>query len=194
MSRRVILFVSCGIIAMTACAGEPRDAATQAQIARIEKTIGLKWPYEIAQWAHYRDMGSFGCELRGAHGTHCFFGFQGGERISPEAFRTGSWRAPRPMFVGALYPRDPMAHPVPIGGPEEAAVRDVLLFYANREEPALRKAMAQRGLTDSLIEHSGEDLGGIAEHYARVTGARKLAERLDRRVRFGPSADSMQVR
>ena len=98
------------------------------------------------------------------------------------------------MYVGALYPRDPAARAVTIGGPEEAAIRDVLIFYVKREEPALREAMAERGLTDSLIEHSGQDLGGIAEHYARVTGARKMAERLDRRVRFGPASDSAQVR
>jgi hypothetical protein len=194
MRRAFLVAVSWGIVALAACARTPKDPATPLAVERIKSTIGLEWPYEVAHWASYRDLGSFGCELRGARGTRYFFGFRGGERISPEAWRTGSWRAPSPMYVGALYPRDPAAHPVPIGGPEEAAVRDVLLFYANREEPALRKAMAERGLTDSLIEHSGEDLGGIAQHYARVTGARRMAERLDRRVRFGAASDSAQIR
>ena len=169
----------------------PRAVGTDKERVRIEQTIGLKYPYTVEKWAHYRDGGSTGVELHGAQGTRYWFGFQGGQRLTPEMLRTGSWRAPRPMYVGSLYPRSPSAHAVAIGGPEEAAVRDVLSLYVDREEPLLRRDMSQQGLTDSQLKNRGQDFGEIGERYRRVTGARAIAEKLDRRVRLGAASDSL---
>src|SRR5207244_2636890 len=108
-----------------------------AEAIRIERVLGLKYPCVVSQSVYYDDFGSHGIELRGARGTRFMFCFRGGS-VMPKDPADQSWRAPRPMYVGALHPDGPGAHPVAIGGVEEAAVRDALRLYVDRALPAIR--------------------------------------------------------
>lgn len=158
----------------------------------IERVIGLKYPFLISKTVHYPDFGSHGMEIKGAMGTNFAFSFRGGG-IIPNDPRDQSWRAPKPMYVGALHPDYRGARPVVIGGREEAAVRDALTIAIRRALPGLRREMERRGLTDTLILRAGRSRGRFYEKWERVWDARQVAERLDRRVRLGPTSDSLRI-
>ena len=161
----------------------PRDLGAREEAPRVQRALGLAYPYRIVKWGYYRDGGSIGILVHDRWGRRyrAFLRVPENRSVPTDTSKADTLRMDPRFFWAGGDEHMQAARKLSIGGPEELAILDMLdvisLDYFERPTRDSLVAFAVARHTDP--EHLSEDernaiRAAVLETSARVRDPRGM--------------------